>query len=389
MTSTHDPDRTESVRQLSRRSFLAVAAGSVAACSLGSDPVAGTPTSTMAVTAERELRRTWRVPGEDVRHRRTWMAWPSSWAIWGNWLPGIQQDIALIARTVARYEPVVMLASDAGAARKARRWCGPKVKVIDSIPVDDCWMRDSGAIFRKARNGSLGALGLGFNGWGDKQIHANDALVAGRVAKRASARFEVAGVVGEGGGIECDGDGTLMATESCWINDNRNPGKTKARIERELLAEYGAKKMIWVPGLRGKDITDNHIDATSRFVKPGVVMVQVPPRSRDDIWAHDAREQLRILSRSKDARGRRLTVIEMAGPGEVRSSSRSFLDSYVNFALVNGAVITAQFGDQDRDRSCRKTLRDAFPGREVVQLDVDRLHRGGGGIHCVTQQEPA
>ncbi len=180
-----------------------------------------------------------------------------------------------------------------------------------------------------------------------------------------------------------------MATESCWINDNRNPGKTKAQIERELLAEYGAKKMIWVPGLRGKDITDNHIDATSRFVKPGVVMVQVPPPSRDDIWAHDAREQLRILSRSKDARGRRLTIIEMAGPGEVRSSSRSFLDSYVNFALVNGAVITAQFGDQDRDRSCRKTLRDAFPGREVVQLDVDRLHRGGGGIHCVTQQEPA
>ncbi|MGB2838939.1 MAG: agmatine deiminase family protein [Actinomycetes bacterium] len=389
MTSTHDPDRTESVRQLSRRSFLAVAAGSVAGCSLGNDPLAGMPTSTMAATAEGELRRTWRVPAEDVRHRRTWMAWPSSWAIWGNWLPGIQQDIALIARTVARYEPVVMLASDAGAARKARRLCGRNVRVIGSITVDDCWLRDSGPIFRTWRTGSLGALGLGFNGWGAKQIHANDAEVARQVARRADARFERADIVGEGGGVECDGDGTLMATESCWINDNRNPGKTKAQIERELLAEYGAKKMIWVPGLRGEDITDNHIDATSRFVKPGVVMVQVPPPSRDDIWAHDAREQLRILSRSKDARGRRLTVIEMAGPGEVRSSSRSFLDSYVNFALVNGAVITAQFGDQDRDRSCRKTLRDAFPGREVVQLDVDRLHRGGGGIHCVTQQEPA
>ncbi len=148
MTSTHDPDRTESVRQLSRRSFLAVAAGSVAACSLGNDPLAGTPTSTMAATAEGELRRTWRVPAEDVRHRRTWMAWPSSWAIWGNWLPGIQQDIALIARTVARYEPVVMLASDAGAARKARRLCGRNVRVIGSITVDDCWLRDSGPIFR-------------------------------------------------------------------------------------------------------------------------------------------------------------------------------------------------------------------------------------------------
>lgn len=389
MTWTHDPERTESVRQFSRRSFLAVAAGSLAACSLGSDPLAATPTSATEEITERDLRRTWRVPGEHVRHRRTWMAWPSSWAIWGNWLPGIQQDIALIARTIARYEPVVMLARDADAARKARRLCGRNVRVIESIAVDDCWMRDTGPVFRKAKRGSLGALGLGFNGWGDKQPHANDALVARQVAARAGARFERSGVVGEGGGVECDGDGTLMATESCWVNDNRNPGKTKAQIERELLAEYGAKKMLWVPGLRGKDITDDHIDATSRFIKPGVVMVQVPPRSRDDVWAEDARQQRRILSRSTDARGRRLAIIEMAGPREVRPAARSFLDSYVNFALANGAVIAAQFGDEDRDRACRKTLRQAFQGREVVQLNVDRLHLGGGGIHCVTQQQPA
>jgi agmatine deiminase len=316
------------------------------------------------------------------------MAWPSSRAIWGSWLPGVQQDIALVARTIAHYEPVVMCARDREAARKARRWCGPDVRVIDAIPVDDCWMRDSGPIFRKARDGSLGALGLGFNGWGGKQAHPRDGRVARRVARRSSSRFEVADVVGEGGGVECDGDGTLMATESAWVNANRNPGKTRWQIETELLAEYGATTMIWVPGIRGKDITDDHIDATSRFVRPGVVMVQVPPRSRDDIWARDARQQLRILSRAKDAKGRRLRVIEMAGPRQVRSSAPGFLDSYVNFALTNGAVITAQFGDHDRDRECRQTLHDAFPGREVVQLDVDRLHRGGGGIHCVTQQEP-
>jgi agmatine deiminase len=317
------------------------------------------------------------------------MAWPSSWAIWGNWLPGVQHDVALIARTIARYEPVVMLARDAHAARQARRHCGNRVRVIDTVPVDDCWMRDSGPVFRQARDGSLGALSLGFNGWGERQIHAHDAEVARRVAQRASARLEVAGIVGEGGGVECDGDGTLMATESSWVNENRNPGLTKGQIERELLAEYGAKKIIWVPGLRGKDITDDHIDATSRFVRPGVVMVQVPPGSRRDVWAEDARQQRRILSRATDARGRPLKIIDMAGPREVRSSSRSFLDSYVNFALTNGAVITAQFGDRERDRECRQTLRDAFPGREVVQLNVDRLHRGGGGIHCVTQHQPA
>jgi agmatine deiminase len=147
----------------------------------------------------RELQRKWRVPSEGELHRRTWMAWPSSWAIWGNWLPGVQRDIALIARTIARYEPVMMLARDTEAARQARRHCGHVVTVIDTIPVDDCWMRDSGPIFRLAPDGDLGVLSLGFNGWGERQIHANDAEVARRVARRTSARFEVAQVIGEGG----------------------------------------------------------------------------------------------------------------------------------------------------------------------------------------------
>jgi agmatine deiminase len=369
--------------ELSRRGFLGVAAAAVAGCAAGTAVPDGP-------APDQILRgRTWRVPAEEVEHRRTWMAWPSSRAIWGKWLSGVQHDIALIARTIARYEPVVMCARDADAARQARRRCGPRVKVIVEIPVNDCWMRDTGPVFRVSNGGDLGALGLGFNGWGGRQVHGKDSRVARRVAKRVDAGFERAGLVGEGGGVECDGDGTLMATESCWVNDNRNPGMTRDQIEQELLAQYGAERMIWFPGIRDRDITDNHVDATSRFVRPGMVMVQVPPRSRDDIWADDARQQRQILSEATDARGRRLAVIETAGPREVRSTYRGFLDSYVNFAMANGAVITAQFGDSKRDEACRQTLREAFPDREVVQLNVDRLHEGGGGIHCVTQQEPA
>lgn len=368
-----------SVRGYSRRAFLGVAAGAVAGCVSHSSGVSAGPA---------ETSRMWQVPAEHVDHRRTWMAWPSSHAIWGRWLTGIQKDIALIARTIARYEPVVMLARDADAARQARRWCGNRVRVIDTIPVNDCWMRDTGPVFRFDEDGSLGAVGLNFNGWGGRQVHGKDHKVARRVADRAAAEFERAGVVGEGGGIETDGDGTLMATESCWVNDNRNPGKTRDQIEAELLAQYGAEQMIWFPGVRDRDITDDHVDATSRFVAPGVVMVQVPPRGRQDVWAEDARQQREILAESTDARGRSLEIIEMVGPREVRSTYRGFLDSYVNFALADGAVITAQFGDEDRDRACRRTLREAFPDREVVQLNVDRLHEGGGGIHCVTQQEP-
>ena len=368
--------------ELSRRAFLGVAAAAVAGCAAGSDQPA-------TADVPQELGRRWRVPAEDTEHLRTWMAWPSSRAIWGRWLPGVQHDIALIARTIARFEPVVMCARDAAAARQARQWCGPRVKVIDDIPVNDCWMRDTGPVFRLAPNGDLGALGLGFNGWGGRQVHRKDRLVARRIARRVEAPFVRAGVTGEGGGVECDGDGTLMATESCWVNDNRNPGMTRDQIEQELLAQYGAEKMIWFPGIRGRDITDDHVDATSRFVRPGVVMVQVPPRGRDDVWARDARQQRDILSESTDAKGRRLEVVEMAGPHDVRSMYRGFLDSYVNFALANGAVITAQFGDRTRDEACKRTLQEAFPDRRVVQLDVDRLHEGGGGIHCVTQQQPA
>lgn len=361
-----------SAGSLSRRAFLGVAAGAAAGC----------------VAASAGPGRTWQVPAEHVEHLRTWMAWPSSRAIWGKWLSGVQEDIALIARTIARYEPVVMCARSRDAAEQARHECGSGVRVIDSIPVDDCWTRDTGPIFRFSVERDLGALGLGFNGWGRRQVHRKDRLVARRLAARVGADFERADVVGEGGGVENDGDGTLMATESCWVNDNRNPGKTRDQIECELLDVFGARRMIWFPGIRGRDITDDHVDATSRFVSPGVVMVQVPPRSRRDVWAEDARQQREILSEATDAHGRRFEIIEMAGPREVRSSYRGFLDSYVNFAFANGAVITAQFGDRQRDDACRDTLRAAFPDREVVQLNVDRLHEGGGGIHCVTQQQP-
>ncbi|MBF9071916.1 agmatine deiminase family protein [Streptacidiphilus fuscans] len=259
-----------------------------------------------------------RVEADDVPHARTWMSWPTSRSIWGRQLDGVQQDIALIARTVARFEPVILCAPD----------------------------------------------------------------------EREGLPFEQAEFVGEAGAVETDGDGTVMATESSLVNRNRNCGMSRDEVERAVLEAYGAERMIWVPGIKGRDITDDHIDVTSRFVRPGVVMVQVPPADRHDVWARDAREQFDLLSRVTDARGRRLQVIRVEGPDQVRSRKSTFVDSYLNFHLVNGAVITAQFGDVVKDEGARQTLAAAFPGREVVQLDVDRLMAGGGGIHCSTMQQP-
>ncbi|MEV6977322.1 agmatine deiminase family protein [Kitasatospora sp. NPDC093806] len=328
------------------------------------------------------------VPADDVPHARTWMSWPTRRSVWGLKLGGVQEDIALIAQTIARYEPVVMCAPDDHTAKKARSWCGPQVEVITAIPTDDLWMRDIAPVFRRDGRGGLEAVVLNFNGWGNKQVHDDDALAAERIAVRRGLRYSYADFVGEGGAVETDGDGTVMATESSLVNKNRNKGMSRDEIEDAVLEAYGADKMIWLPGIKGEDITDDHVDVTSRFIRPGVVMVQLPPPDRNDVWARDAREQFAILAAATDAHGRRLQVIAVHGPDTVRSRSSTFVDSYLNFHVVNGAVITAQFGDHAKDEAARQTLAAAFPGREVVQLDVDRLMGGGGGIHCSTMHEP-
>ncbi|MFF7300073.1 agmatine deiminase family protein [Streptomyces sp. NPDC008265] len=332
---------------------------------------------------------TFRVPIEDVRHTRTWMAFPDSSSIWGGQLSGVQADIALIARTIAKYEPVYLCANSAGAAR-ARSLCGPSVTVLTSIPVDDCWMRDTGPVFRTDGTGRLDAVGLSFNGWGRKQAHAKDALVAGRIAAHVGVPFTVAGLVGEGGAVEQDGAGTLMATRSSLVNSNRNPGKSQAQIEAALRTAYGASKVIWFDGVYGQDITDDHVDATSRFLAPGKALVQMPLASDNDVYAKDARQQYQILSGSTSATGTPMTVERLQGPDyyKIRSSNPDFLASFANYYVCNGAVISAHFGDTRADTAAKAALTRLFPGRVVEQLNIDRLGTGGGGIHCVTQQQP-
>ncbi|MFE5832461.1 agmatine/peptidylarginine deiminase [Streptomyces sp. NPDC056488] len=330
-----------------------------------------------------------RVPVEDVRHTRTWMAWPDSTAIWSNRLSGVQADIALIARTIAKYEPVVMCANSGSAAR-ARSLCGSSVTVIGSIPVDDCWMRDTGPVFRTDGRGGLDAVGLNFNGWGNKQTHARDNLVAGRIASYAGVPITYAGLVGEGGAVEQDGAGTLMATRSSLVNRNRNPGMTERQVESAMLAAYGASKVIWFDGVRGQDITDDHVDATSRFLAPGEALVQMPLASDDDAYARDARRQYAVLSASTSADGVPMDTMRLQGPdyGKIRSTHPDFLASYANFYLCNDAVISAHFGDQRADAAAKATLAGLYPDRVIEQLNIDRLGTGGGGIHCVTQQQP-
>ncbi|WP_406510295.1 agmatine/peptidylarginine deiminase [Streptomyces sp. NBC_00212] len=370
-----------SPRRLDRRTFVA-AAGLAAAGTAWAATATGKAHAAAAPGG-------FAVPLDTVAHTRTWMAWPDSSAIWGRQLAGVQADIALVAKTIARYEPVTVCANSASVAT-ARGACGSAVTVLGSIPVDDCWMRDTGPVFRTDGGGGLDAIGLNFNGWGNKQAHAKDALVAQRIAASLGVPFTAAGVVGEGGAVETDGNGTLMATRSSLINTNRNRNMKQAQIEAALCEAFGATEVIWFNGVTGRDITDDHIDATSRFLAAGAGLVQMPLATDNDAWSKDARQQYQTLSASRDAAGNPIRVTQFQGPdyGLIRSSDPNFGAAYANYYVCNGAVISAQFGDVRADAAAKATLQRLFPGRVVEQLDIDRLGAGGGGIHCVTQQQP-
>ncbi|MFG2696542.1 agmatine/peptidylarginine deiminase [Kitasatospora sp. NPDC048407] len=377
--------------RLGRRRFLTAAGLAVAGTALTTAAGGPARASQRAATAGAGLAAGFRVPVDTVPHARTWMAWPDSSTIWRSKLSGVQSNIALIARTIAKYEPVTMCANPASVA-KARSLCGPTVTVIGDIPVDDCWMRDTGPVFRTDGAGGRDTVGLNFNGWGNHQNpHGNDALVAGRLAAYLGLPFTAAGLVAEGGAIETDGAGTLMATRSSILNANRNPGMSQAAVEKAMCAAYGATAVIWVPGIAGQDITDDHVDATSRFLGAAEAVVQQPLATDTDVWSEDQRRQYAILTSATSAQGTPFTVSRIQGPDYnlIRSTDPNFVGSYANYYLCNNAVISAQFGDSRADSAARATLARLFPGRTVEQLNIDYLGAGGGGIHCVTQQQPA
>ncbi|MGW6919307.1 agmatine deiminase family protein [Kitasatospora sp. NPDC054939] len=328
------------------------------------------------------------MPAESAPHTRTFMAWPALEQVWGEDLPAVRADIAHVAQAVAGFEPVVLMARPDQSA-EARQLCGSTVEVVD-LPVDDLWARDTGPTFVTGP-AAIAGVDLDFNGWGDKQPHAEDGQVARRLLERYGIRRIQAPITGEGGGIEVDGEGTLMATESSWVNANRNPGKSREQIEAAMKELFGVRKVIWFAGVAGQDITDCHVDALARFAEPGVVVLHRPgPDTPPDIWSRASDQALEVLRSTPDARGRTLRIVELPEPdlGGDPDLPPEFLATYLNYYVVNGAVIMPRFGDRAADDRARGILAELHPGREVVPVGIDAIAAGGGGIHCSTQQQP-
>jgi agmatine deiminase len=328
----------------------------------------------------------WRMPDEAEPHTSTWMAFGASKPIWGaKLLPEVQRNLALIANTIAKYEPVNMLVNSRDLAL-AQSLVGKNVTLY-VCPLDDLWMRDTGPVFVSNQDKKAG-IQFNFNGWGEKQTFKHDALVAGFIAKQAKVELVRTKLVLEGGCIEVDGHGTAIMTESCILNDNRNPGASKAAVEVELKRLLGLQKIIWLPGIKGKDITDGHTDFYARFANPGVVIAGFDPDTASYDHAVTVKH-LEMLNAATDAQGRKLEVITLEAPRSVRKAfeNKDFAAGYIGFYVCNGAVLAQEFGDSKADAAVKASLQRAFPNRVIEQLNVDGIAAGGGSIHCTTQQE--
>ncbi|MFF2348847.1 agmatine deiminase family protein [Kitasatospora sp. NPDC058115] len=353
----------------------------------GSTPAApsqpGAP-GTPAASGGRRLGAEWE------KHVRTVMSWPASEDVWGDQLSDVRKDIAALAQAVAAREPVVLMArpEQRDAARKA---CGSAVEVVP-IPVDDLWARDTVPVFVE-EGGKVKGVDFNFNGWGGKQKpHANDSKVARAVLASYGIERIGTGLVAEGGSFETDGQGTLLITESSIVNDNRNRGMSRDRIEAELKTLLGVTKVIWLAGVKGEDITDAHVDCLTRFVAPGVVLLdQAFPGTPSDVWSRSADQARSVLAGATDARGRKLEVIELQQPDPDRITGHgdAFVSSYMNFYIGSKGVYLPRFGDARADDRAQQILKQHFPDREIVPVKIDAIASGGGGIHCATHDIPA
>lgn len=344
-----------------------------------------------------------RMPAEWEPHAGTWMIWPERPDNWREGAGPAQDAFVGVASAIARFEPVTMLAS-ARQWRHARAAMPASIRVVEAAS-DDSWCRDSGATFLTDAAGRLRGVDWGFNAWGGLYAPCDqDELIAAKMLEIERAPRYAAPLVLEGGSIHVDGEGTVLTTEECLLNPNRNPDLSREEIEHHLRDYLGVSKVIWLGAGLVNDETSGHIDNLACFVRPGVVALTWCDDPLDPQYAisRDAHER---LSKASDARGRAIEIVRLPLPGPLHRAAEEVIDlgphegsmsrglgerlgaSYANFYLGNGFVLMPLL-DPAHDEAARNILAGLFPDREVVGVPTHEIILGGGNIHCITQQQP-
>ena len=348
-----------------------------------------------------------RMPGEFCPHTGCWMAWPERGDVWRLQGGPAQEAFAAVAEAIAAREPVTVGVSD-HLFERCRAALSPSVRVVE-LSTDDAWMRDAGPTFVIDDHGRRRGVHWRFNAWGGLhgglyQPWDRDERVAAKVLEVEGADRYRAPLVLEGGSIHCDGEGTVLTTEECLLNPNRNPDLSREDVERLLLDYLGAERVVWLGRGLPHDDTDGHVDNVACFVAPGRVLLS---------WADDPRDPMSEVSRdarqrllgATDARGRPLEVVRIPSPGPLQLEEAEAMTlqrrpgtrphevgerlpaSYVNFYPANGRVVFPLL-DERYDEQAAQVLRDCFPEREVVGVPSREILLGGGNVHCITQQVP-
>lgn len=329
------------------------------------------------------------MPAEWQRQSCTWLGWPvleGREELWGAHYASVCQEFALLAKTIAKYQPCNVTAQHQ-CSELARQLCGASV-TVHAVNAEDNWVRDFGPIFLTGPEG-LSAAVFQFNAWGEKYSNYQGCKqLAINIANKANARIIHSDMVLEGGAFYVDGAGTLLTTESCLLNPNRNPHMNKGAIELELKRMLGIEKIIWLPGNPLETETNGHIDGIAAFIAEGKILFQNANPDQGDYF-RIMQDNRRALELATDAKGRRFEILDLPAPmvTEHFSDERN-CDCYANYVLVNGAVLVTAFGTA-QDADARVLFSQAFPDRVIEMLPVTHIGMGGGSMHCSTQQQPA
>lgn len=329
-----------------------------------------------------------RMPAEWEKRSRTFMEWPVREEVWPDGLKDARIGYANVAKAIAEFEEIVMLANP-HLVKEAKEMCGDKVKVIP-MEHDDSWMRDNGPTFVINDKGKLGGINWKFNSWGEKYIpYDKDDKVATKVLELYNIPTFHAPFVLEGGSIHVDGQGTLLTTEECLLNINRNSHLSKDEIE-DLLKKYlSIEKFIWLKkGLFG-DETDGHVDNLACFGDANTIIIQVCKDKNDPNYQLTI-DNLEILRNATNAKGEKFKIVEIEQPPVRYLNGERLTLSYINYYPVNGGIILPVFGGdaKEADEEAIRILQSVYPDRKIVPVDGMPIIKGGGNVHCITQQMP-